>query len=142
MKNEKTNRGVKAIIVDDDQSVLFLHELMVQESGFSNLILTFNNAEEALTHLGEGQADSQPTIVFLDINMPRMNGWDFLNHLEKSGLFVGVFVVMVTSSINRADREKARSFRHVVDFVEKPLNMETCDRLKMLDHIQHLFTET
>ncbi|MEX2600140.1 MAG: response regulator [Balneolaceae bacterium] len=125
--------SLPVLIVDDDAGVLFLHELIVRESGFSENISTFNKGSNALEYL-EQQKESV-SLIFLDINMPEMSGWDFLELLDESSQFHRVYVVMVTSSVNRADREKANSFRRVIGYVEKPLDFETCDKLKNLEPV-------
>lgn len=116
----------RVMIVDDDAGVLFLHELMVRESGMSENIRTFNSAEKGLAHLRESLGKGEKFLVFLDINMPGMSGWDFLKTLENLDFHTNVYVIMVTSSVDRSDREESGKYRHVVDFIEKPLNLETC----------------
>lgn len=116
----------QVLIVDDNAGILFLHELMVRESGISEDIEAFDSAEKGLTFLRSRLESGKNFLVFLDINMPVMSGWDFLETLESMGPHENVYVVMVTSSVNRSDREKSDRYRHVIDFIEKPLSMETC----------------
>lgn len=132
--------SVRAMIIDDDESVLFLHELMLDESDFADEIYQFNNAQDALHHL-ENRETHHPYIIFLDINMPKINGWDFLNHLEKSIPDRQVYVVMVTSSVNITDRKRATNYKHVVNYIEKPLNLEICERLKKLEIFRDFYQE-
>lgn len=117
------------VIVDDNEGILFLHELMVRESGMSENIITFDGAEKGFSFLRNSLDSGKEFLVFLDINMPGMNGWEFLESLEKLDHNENVHVVMVTSSVNRSDREKSGRFRHVVDFIEKPLSIETCKKI-------------
>jgi len=124
--------GPQVLIVDDNTGILFLHELMVRESGMSENIEVFDGAEKGLTFISSNLESDRNYIVFLDINMPKMSGWDFLETLEKLEHNENVHVVMVTSSVNRSDREKSRRYRHVVDFVEKPLSMDICKNI--IDH--------
>lgn len=139
-KIQQHDLDVTAIVVDDDKGVLFLHELMIRESNFARQIYSFKCAEDALHYIETDMKSDLPALIFLDINMPRMNGWEFIHHLEASGPGEEIYIIMVTSSINKADREKAEQFDRVVHFVEKPLSIEICMRLKSMEVISHLFS--
>ncbi|MFC4870885.1 response regulator [Negadavirga shengliensis] len=130
----------RAMIVDDDEGVLFLHELMLVESNFAEEILSFNDAQDALDYLEKGSGNDH-YIVFLDINMPKTSGWDFLNQLEHGHYDPKIHVIMVTSSINQSDRKRAEKFNHVVYFVEKPLDIDVCERLKKMESLKELFNK-
>ena len=131
--------GIPVLIVDDDAGVLFLHELIVRESGFSEHIKTFNRAGKALEYLEKAKDKIEGCLIFLDINMPEMDGWTFLENLDKSNLYDRVSVVMATSSVNRSDREKAQSYSRVIGYAEKPLDLETCEKLKKLESVNKFF---
>ncbi|WP_322570061.1 response regulator [Rhodohalobacter sp.] len=131
----------QVMLVDDDAGVLFLHELMVLESGFSDQITSFYKAETALNDLADQKNQDSEIVIFLDINMPGMSGWDFLKKLESSDFDKGVYIVMVTSSVHSSDRITANNFKHVIDFIEKPLNLEICEKLKGHESLKHLFTD-
>jgi CheY-like chemotaxis protein len=129
----------QVLIVDDNSGILFLHELMIQESGLADHIHSFDKAENALQFLKNREKGDMEYLVFLDINMPGMNGWDFLDQLDDSDAGFSVTVVMVTSSINRADREMAGLYRRVVAFIEKPLTLDICKKLKENSSLSHIF---
>lgn len=131
--------SLPVLIVDDDAGVLFLHELMIRESGISESISTFNRAKKALEYLEKPKGKMSDPLIFLDINMPEMDGWKFLESLDHSNQFDRVSVVMVTSSVNLSDREKAAQYRHVVEFIEKPLNLETCSMLRNHPALKNFF---
>lgn len=134
------NMSVQVLIVDDNPGVLFLHELMIMESNFSDNIMTFRKAQPALAYLQNRNKKSTNCVVFLDINMPQMNGWDFLKSLEKSDYGKGVYVVMVTSSINSSDRRMAASFKNIIDYIEKPLNVDICKKLQKNKRLNTVLT--
>lgn len=131
--------NIPILIVDDHPMILFLNRLMIEESGLSDNIEDFTGAEEAIEHLESREYDGSHVLIFLDINMPGMSGWDFLEALDTIPYEEKIHVVMVTSSVNRSDREKAAGYRHVVDYIEKPLNIETCRKLAGNDRLSHLF---
>lgn len=129
----------QVLIVDDDAGVLFLHNLMVRESGISENINTFNSADKGLSFLRSRIENGKKFLVFLDINMPVISGWDFLETLEHLDPDINVYVVMVTSSVNRSDREKASEYSHVIDFLEKPLTIDTCTEIMNHQKLKDLF---
>lgn len=109
------------IIVDDDAIVLFLHKTLVSKTQDDFPVLAFESAEEALFHVINKKEESS-FLILLDINMPAMNGWEFLEQLQKIQFSHQVFVAMVTSSINKADKEKAEDYPSIISFLEKPLS--------------------
>ncbi len=119
------------IIVDDDPGVLFLHELMVRESGLSDEIKPFNRAESAIKYIDSLPPD-QRLLVLLDINMPGMNGWDFMDHISGKKEYQHVDVAMVTSSVNKSDRIRSENYSQIIRFLEKPVSVEDCKALRSL----------
>ena len=116
------------LLIDDDEATNFLHKLVIQRSGYAEEIVAYQNAEEALTYLGteSGGRYPQPDLIFLDINMPRMNGWEFMDAYanlteEQRGKVV---VMMLTTSLNPDDKEKADGIENITGFLTKPLTKE------------------
>lgn len=133
--------SIHSIIIEDDPGVTFLHELMLEESGFASHIDTFDKVKPAMEFLKSMESSSAPAVIFLDINLPAVSGWDFLDELRIVNLKRLFYVVMVTSSINISDREKSKLYDMVIDFVEKPLSLEVCDMLKNNDELNQYFIE-
>lgn len=142
MKSNKNNRP-EVFLIDDNPAVLFLHELMLEESGISEETQKFENAEEALFEIQNQnhRPQNNSLLLFLDINMPKMDGWRFMDALDKTECQYEIFIVMVTSSINKADKETAKMYRNVIHFVEKPLNLKLCQDLKSHPKLKHFFQE-
>lgn len=128
-----------AIIIDDNPGIAFLHELILKESHFADRIDTFDKALPALQFLEDFDQSLKPVVIFLDINLPVMSGWDFLDELKKMKHKGPVFVVMATASINRSDRTKAGLYQSVIEYVEKPLSIEICQKLKLNDNLKYYF---
>lgn len=118
--------NLEVLVVDDDAVVLFLHKVLINKSVIPSNVKDFQDAEEALTY-SEQRASKNYLLIFLDINMPGLNGWEFLERLEKMPFSEKIFVVMVTSSINRSDRERASKYPNVMDYREKPLSKQVCE---------------
>lgn len=117
------------LIVDDDDIVLFLHEIMVRESGLSANPLIFKNGSTALAYLDEKAGREEKYLILLDINMPVMNGWQLLERLERSEMKDQIVVVVVSSSIDINDARRASSHPLVIDYLEKPVTIEVCTKL-------------
>jgi CheY-like chemotaxis protein len=81
---------------------------------------------EGINYLKEmADAGSSDTfLILLDINMPEMDGWSFLDHLNQENFPLDIYVIMVTSSTNAADKRRAQSYPMVISFVEKVLTKE------------------
>lgn len=122
--------NLEVVIVDDDAVVLFLHKVLIKKSPFLSTVKDFLDSGEALTYVSERSKDYR-LLVFLDINMPGINGWDFLDQLEQLSSSENVYVVMVTSSINWSDRRQAEKYPRVIDYREKPLSKQACEEVYM-----------
>lgn len=116
------------VVIDDDAVVLFLHKVLIQKSELPSNVNDFLNAEEALDFVRQRTAKKH-LLIFLDINMPELSGWEFLEQLEQLPLAKKVFVVMVTSSINWSDRKRAEKYPNVIDYREKPLSKTACEEI-------------
>ncbi|WP_037373531.1 response regulator [Salinimicrobium xinjiangense] len=116
------------VVIDDDAVVLFLHKVLIKKSRLPSNVKDFLNAGDALEFISQAKR-TRKILVFLDINMPGINGWDFLERLEQMPNSDIVYVVMVTSSINWSDREQAKKYSRVIDYREKPLSKQACEEI-------------
>ncbi|MEO1254678.1 MAG: response regulator [Bacteroidota bacterium] len=113
------HKSTKILLVDDDPIFLTLAELAIRKEDESVVIHKATNGEEALAFLQEQYVD----IIFLDLNMPVMNGWEFLealSDLENKGGHIYV----LTSSIDPSDQKKANENPFVTSMLEKPLDQK------------------
>lgn len=117
------------IVVDDEDDCNFVTRLVLKKAGFRGKLSCFTSAADAITVLRNG--DHIPDLMFVDINMPGMNGFDLLTKVENDGLLPNgrTSVVMFSSSNRASDLEKALSFRSVIGYVEKALTIENFDRM-------------
>ena len=109
------------MLVDDNEIDQRMYRLIIERSGLVNTLLTFGAADLAIEHLR--RPDSQfPDVILLDINMPRMDGFEFLEFAtQEFGDEFSTVVVMLTTSLNPLDMERAKKFRAVRKYINKPL---------------------
>lgn len=121
---------LEVIIVDDDSVVTFLNEIIVKDSGFSPNPISFNDANDATEYMTGHNNGNTLYCVFLDINMPMISGWEFIEELDSLGLKESVAAIMVTSSLDEADRVKSENYDNVIGFLEKPISKAALESFK------------
>ncbi|MBL4577466.1 MAG: response regulator [Flavobacteriales bacterium] len=121
------------MLIDDEESTNFLSEMVLKQVGCAERIVVKQSAMEALDYLKskEDGEHPQPNIIFLDINMPGMDGWEFLEKYRdlNKGEKGEIIVVMLTTSLNPADAEKAKGIEEIDAFRSKPLTREMLDKI-------------
>ena len=121
------NRKLKCImLVDDNQDDNFFHERVIKRSGVADSVVAKQTGVEAMEYLKSKNGNQHPDLIFLDINMPGMNGWEFLEeYAEPDKQFQGkAIVIMLTTSDNPDDKMKAKAMKVASDFKTKPLTQE------------------
>lgn len=113
------------LLIDDFEGANFLHEKVIREAGCTEKIRVETNATKALEFLKteENHSFPQPDIIFLDLNMPGMNGWEFLDeykNLTREQRW-GTLIVILTTSRNPDDEAKAKIKHPKTVFIKKPL---------------------
>lgn len=116
------------LLVDDDEANNFLHQDVLQDVGISKNIEVAETAIEALQLLKSPRLDDckNPDIIFLDLNMPGMNGWDFIDQYVriKDMVSTSSLIFILTTSSNPDDRKKAEGIKEISGFLSKPLTEE------------------
>jgi len=128
----------KIFCVDDDPITLMLCKKVIERVEFAKEIITAQNGEEAIQYfhdLAENAKDNvpYPKLTFLDLNMPVMNGWEFLEvYLQKGyqNLFPDAKFIVLSSTIDPDDVNQAKKYPIVVDFLSKPITKEMLEDLK------------
>jgi CheY-like chemotaxis protein len=111
----------KILLVDDDIAANYLSKQLLLKLHAAKEIDMAENGSVAFTLLTQKEC---PDVIFLDIKMPQMDGFDFLECLQHMDLPKNVKVIMLTSSVRPEDKQKAFSYKGVVDYFEKPLTPE------------------
>jgi len=128
---KKQNKRIA--LIDDDSTLNLIHTKIITKYT-DHHVVAYTNAHKAIEQFGiwlNAEPSLLPDIIFLDINMPAMDGWEFLEEFQRraSAASHPCKVIMLTSSINSDDIEKAKLDFGVYDFISKPL---TLDKLKAL----------
>lgn len=115
-------------IIDDDDIYQFTTSLLLKKSDLVNKIIVFSNGLKAINFLKEeiGNKENIPDILFLDVNMPVMDGWEFLEEylLIRHMLPKTVVIYMVSSSVDEKDVLKAKSISALSGYLVKPISSE------------------
>ncbi|ORE87074.1 response regulator receiver [Oceanococcus atlanticus] len=123
----------RVLLIDDYEADNFMHEMLFEEMGCADEIVVKLNGREALDYLTTPQQGQlpRPDLICLDINMPVMNGWEFLAAYEAldEDMRGGVVLMMLTTSLNPDDKSLADSNEAISDFVSKPLTREALGEL-------------
>ncbi len=112
-------------VIDDDQIYQLIIKKVVEQTGDFDSICFYNDGIEAFEDF-KSLEKSLPEIILLDINMPKMDGWQFLDNLKvhRPNFHQKTIIYIVTSSIANSDRDKAKSYKEVSGFLSKPLSVE------------------
>lgn len=132
-----SNTTVQTVyLIDDSEVDLFIQKRFIELSSFAENVVTFTSPVKALEAFNGGNAALDPNesgVIFLDLNMPILNGFEFLqrfNELSHS-VYKQLKIVILTSSNSEADKKRAMDFPNVISFFSKPLNMHELERLSM-----------
>ncbi|WP_448702587.1 response regulator [Mucilaginibacter sp. AW1-3] len=112
-------------VIDDDKIYVYGIKKLISIKQLSHNLIEFPNGKEAIDFLADpGNQAALPDIIFLDINMPVMDGWDFMDNFVKIKPHLGkkITVYMVSSSINDDDINRAKNISDITDYVVKPVS--------------------
>ncbi len=138
----------KLLLVEDDPITQMLERIILSNAGFCQETVSLDNGlaakdwlDQALSN-GEGKKNL-PELIFLDLNMPMMDGWEFLKLFEEKYAqhFPLTKLIILSSTVNPLDWEKSKQHDLVIGFEKKPLSIEALDRLKQIDLLKQYFID-
>jgi two-component system nitrate/nitrite response regulator NarL len=124
----------KTLLVDDNEIDLFIHRRFLELCNFSKELITYKSAENALDWLKNLNGHPAPDIIFLDLNMPILDGFAFLNLFAElpDKIKNKTRIVVLTSSSSAADRQQVLRHQNVIRMITKPLNQTDIESLRSL----------
>jgi CheY-like chemotaxis protein len=135
--------------IDDDLITLALCEMVIKKSAFAEDVVSAKNGKEGLNYFSAFFSKSNtnlpeeaPQLIFLDLNMPVMNGWDFLEEylMKYADRLPKTKVIIVSSTVNPEDFSRANRYEIVIDFINKPLTVEGMEELMENEILQPYFS--
>jgi CheY-like chemotaxis protein len=116
----------KILLIDDDAMSSTYTSLILKKIRPKVEVVYYNNAQDALCFL-KNELEPKPNYIFLDLNMPGMSGWDFMDEFQKLNL--NIEVIITTSSNDIKDRDRSKSYSGISDFFVKPIGVENTQTL-------------
>jgi CheY-like chemotaxis protein len=117
------------LLIDDDEPTNYLNKMTLEQMGCTRHVQVAQSGQAALDYLRSSSL--RPDLIFLDINMPAMDGWEFMEEYKKlpEEKKADIVLIMLTTSLNPDDELKTRKFPEIAGFENKPLKQ---DRLKKI----------
>ena len=115
-------RKFSFLLIDDNSADNFYHKIIIENTDLASSVLDFQYAEKALKYFSDSEYPPAD-IVFLDINMPRMSGFEFIQNFSKlpQQIVDSTVIIMLSTSLNPTDRERAAAIKNISSFRTKPL---------------------
>ncbi len=126
------------LLIDDDEMVNYLNKQVIDNAGCTKYLRTIDDARDALKYLrkcvnkhGYEEIYPTPELIFLDLNMPGLNGWEFLDKYREIShlLNESIIIIMLTTSMNPNDIKQAEKCHELAGFNNKPLTMDKLDEI-------------
>lgn len=128
-------------LIDDDEIYKFTAKKIIEMVDPTQNIIAFENGRDAMDFLSDKflSKDQLPDILLVDIEMPKMNGWEFLDAYDsvQGELKKSISVYMVSSSIDEQDKRRSKTYKSVRDYIPKPLNKEIVKNILNANSIGH-----
>lgn len=125
------NSQINLLVIDDDEINIFITKKIIEKTMFDVNMVSKGNGKLAIEYISS-IADNKiefPQLILIDINMPVLNGWDFIEAYEKLNITPEVEIYILSSSVYENDIEKAKTYKSVKGFISKPLSLERLSEL-------------
>ncbi len=117
---------INLLVIDDDDINIFIIKKIVEKTGLDINMVSKGNGQQAIDYIKETMANPEkfPNLMLIDINMPIMNGWEFVEAYQSLDIKHSVDMYILSSSVYENDIEKTKSYVSVRGFISKPLSIE------------------
>ncbi len=124
-----SNRYKTCLLIDDNYIDNFVTRRILEGSNFADQVIVTQSATEAIQSLRSGSV--KPDVIFLDIRMPLMGGFEFLQEYEKIDIDrkADIKIFMLSSSLDPADLKKSVNNKYITQFIHKPLTQKALDEI-------------
>ncbi|MGC1243371.1 MAG: response regulator [Chryseosolibacter sp.] len=124
----------KAMLIDDSEIDLFIHRRFLELSNFSKELISYKSAETALEWLKNLNGNEPPGVIFLDLNMPVLDGFSFLKQFTQlpEKILKHSRIVVVTSSNSVSDREHVFLYENVIQMITKPIKQSDIEAIRTM----------
>ena len=125
---------INLLVIDDDDINIFIIKKIVAKTGYNVEMVSKNNGQLAIDYLAEVKdvPEKFPHLMLIDINMPILNGWEFLEAYDQLNPELKSDMYMLSSSVYENDIEKAKTYKTIKGFISKPLSIERLTELLKL----------
>lgn len=122
-------------IIDDDPIFVLLFKKIIEKSERFNRVQNFPDGQYAIEELVRlnSEGNTMPDIIFLDLNMPNIDGWEFLDAVIHYPFIEKLNIYIVSSSIDNHEIEKAKQYKCVKNFISKPIALDFFEEYEMLN---------
>ncbi|MFP5078937.1 response regulator [Pedobacter sp. JCM 36344] len=122
---------INLLVIDDDDINIFIIKKIVAKTGYNVEMVSKNNGQLAIDYLATLKDDPEkfPDLMLIDINMPVLNGWEFLKAYDELDSKLKSDMYMLSSSVYENDIEKAKTYKTIKGFISKPLSIERLSEL-------------
>ncbi len=118
----------KILVIDDDHTCRFITEFLLNDFGVTREVRSLENAVEGIKHFRFHENDL-PDLVLLDINMPMMDAWEFLDWVNENGFAGRTRFVIYSTLVRPKDVDRSKAYPDVIGFIEKPPSKEELERI-------------
>lgn len=122
---------IKAFVVDDDDIYQYLAKKELEKVDAQILVHGYSDGRKALDEIEANQSntDQLPDVIFLDLNMPILNGWSFVESLQNLNIEKRILIYVISSSFDRRDIEKSREYPMIKDYLVKPFKRTQIEQI-------------
>ena len=124
-------QNLNIFLVDDDNIYQFTAKKTLESMGLSKHVSIFPDGEKAISFIKQHLSDPEtlPDIIFLDINMPVMDGWQFVDEFQRLDLPKKIALYMVSSSVDENDMKRSKDYQVIDDYIIKPVGRSRFEQL-------------